>query len=54
MAMERPRQDGRKVGEEEMDSGQSMLPKPVRTFSFLFFGAVLLIGLCGWFATGHP
>ncbi|WP_158289617.1 hypothetical protein [Paenibacillus flagellatus] len=44
----------RTVGEEARASRYGMLPKPVRTFSYWFFGAVVLIGVCGWMFSGNP
>jgi hypothetical protein len=31
-----------------------VLPKPIRLFSYLFFGTVFLIGVCDWFISRHP
>lgn len=45
--------DGRgpDTGQENPDQGHSMLPKPLRTFNYLFFGVVFLVGVLGWIAT---
>ena len=31
-----------------------ILPKPIRLFSYLFFGTVLLLGVCDWFISRLP
>jgi hypothetical protein len=31
----------------------TMLPKPVRMFSYVFFGIVVIVGLLGWMMTQH-
>lgn len=38
-------------GEDASESKQTMLPKPLRTFSYFFFGIVILVGVLGWFAS---
>lgn len=40
--------------EETFTGKHTMLPGPVRTFSFVFFGVVVLIGVCGWLVSGGP
>lgn len=44
-------QNERNAGEEAAENRQSTLPKPLRTFSYFFFGIVFLVGVLGWFAT---
>lgn len=41
----------RNTVEDTAENRQSSLPKPLRTFSYLFFGVVFLVGVLGWFAT---
>ncbi|GAA3408380.1 hypothetical protein ACFFNY_12875 [Paenibacillus hodogayensis] len=35
-------------GERAVDQWQSSLPKPLRTFSYFFFGLVALVSVFGW------
>lgn len=46
-----PNDEERDTVEDNADNRQSSLPKPLRTFSYLFFGVVFLVGVLGWFAT---
>jgi hypothetical protein len=47
-------QEQRNAGEEALTSRPSMLPRPIRTFSYLFFGTVALITVCGWIVSASP
>jgi len=39
------------TGQEAAENKQSTLPKPLRTFSYFFFGIVIVGGLLGWFVS---
>ncbi|WP_158606672.1 hypothetical protein [Paenibacillus ginsengarvi] len=41
----------RKEEKEMKQSAPDTLPKPLRTFSYFFFTAVVLVGVFGWFAS---
>lgn len=42
-----------KEEDDMMKPQMSILPKPVRMFSYLFFGIVLVVGVCAWMMTQH-
>lgn len=39
---------------EAMMNQHHLLPRPVRLFSYLFFGAVAVAGLIGWIVSLKP
>ena len=47
----RPTQYDPNSEQEAAENKQSMLPKPLRTFSYFFFGIVFVVGIVGWFVT---